>query len=97
MNDLYSDYAILDAQIKELTNQKDSIKARIMESMAVNGENKIVHTFGSFSISKLKKWEYPEYITKMEDDFKAAQEKSKTTGEATCIETDSLRFTSIKI
>lgn len=97
MNDLYSDYAILDAQIKELTNQKDSIKARIMESMAVNGENKIVHTFGSFSISKLKKWEYPEYITKMEDDFKAKKALAESTGEATYTEVDSLRFTSIKI
>lgn len=97
MNDLYSDYAILDAQIKELTNLKDAKKLQIMEAMLENGETKIQHTFGSFSLSKLKKWEYPEYITKMEDDFKAAQEKAKTTGEATYTETDSLRFTGVRI
>ncbi len=97
MNDLYSDYAILDSQIKELTNQKDSIKTRIMEAMVVNGETKIQHTFGSFSLSKLKKWEYPEYITKMEDDFKAKKALAESTGEATYTETDSLRFTGVRI
>lgn len=97
MNDLYSDYAILEAQKKEITKQQDALKARIMEAMVVNGETKIQHTFGSFSLSKLKKWEYPEYITKMEDDFKAKKALSESTGEATYTETDSLRFTSVRI
>ena len=108
MNDLYSDYAILDAQIKELTNQQDALKARIMEAMVVNGETKVQHTFGSFSLSKLKKWEYPEYITKMEketkleidalkDSLEAEKAKAQNTREAVCTITNGFRFTPITI
>lgn len=97
MNDLYSDYAILDAQEKEIKKLKESKRLEIMQHMQVNGETKIQHTFGSFSLSKLKKWEYPEYITKMEDDFKAKKALAESTGEATYTETDSLRFTSVRI
>lgn len=97
MQSNYEKYAVLDAEIKALTAQKDAVKADILTDMQTQGTEKISHALGSFTISKLKKWKYPEYITEAEDELKATKAKAESTGEATYDEQDSLRFTSVKI
>lgn len=96
-NDKYAEYALLDAQIKELNNKKDSLKVEILQDMVTNGIETTTNTVGKFTVSKLKSWEYPEAIVKLEDSLKAKKAKAQKTGEATYTESESLRFTPVKI
>ncbi len=97
MEDIYSAYAVLNAKIKELENKKDELKTKILSSMIENNLEKMQHTLGSFTVAKLKKWTYPEYVTEMEEAFKATKAKSQSVGDATFVEEESLRFTGINI
>lgn len=94
---LFEEYAKLEAEIAERESKKEQLRPFILEMMVSKGIKKQETAVGSFSVSKLKKWTYPERIKKMEDDFKAEKAKSQSTGEATFEEQDSLRFTIIKL
>ena len=94
---MYEEYALLDYKEKEIKKQKEELRARIIAEMNEKGSQKVSHSLGSFSISKLKKWNYPEYITELADDLKAKKAKAESTGEATYEEEESLRFTSMKV
>ena len=93
----YEEYAILDAQIKALEVKKESMRVEILKDMVDKGEDKIETPVGSFSVARLKKWIYPEFIAVMSDEFKAAKAKTESTGEATYTEVESLKFNSIKL
>lgn len=93
----FEEYAIIEAKIKELSNQKDAIRTKILEDMVSKDEKKIETPFGSFSVSKLKKWEYTEKVSELEEKYKAQKALEESTGEATYTETPSLRFTGIKL
>ena len=93
---IYEEYAILEAQIKALENQKDSLRVGILKSMAEAGQKSVNTSMGKFSIVKLKVWIYPKSVLKIGDDFKAAKAKAESTGDATYTESESLRFNQIK-
>jgi hypothetical protein len=97
MTNLYEEYASLEIQAKEIEAKKEQLRPHILQMMLDKGEKKIDTAVGSFSRSKLKKWSYPEWVTKINDDFKVAKAKAESTGEATYEEQDSLRFTMIKL
>lgn len=93
----FEEYALLEAKIKDLTNQKDSLKVKILEDMALSGAEKIETSVGKFTISKLKTWTYPEKVVALGEKFKAEKAKAESTGEATYVESPSLRFTAVKL
>lgn len=95
--DIYQEYASLTAQIKNLTNQRDSKKEEILNDMISQGVKKINHTLGSFAVAKLKMWEYPSDIIEMEEDLKARKALAQSTGDAVFTEGDSLRFVEVKL
>lgn len=97
MTTLYEQYALLDNEIKSLTERKDNLKVEILSGMVKSGEDKIVTEVGSFSITTLKTWSYPEKIVEMGEKFKAAKAKAESTGEAEFVEKPSLRFNGIKL
>lgn len=97
MYTLYEQYAILDAKMKIMEEEKADLRSQILEEMASRGEEKVETTAGKFTITKLKKWTYPESVTAIEEKFKAEKAKAESTGEATYVETDSLRFTQAKL
>lgn len=97
ISNLYEEYALLETQAIEIAEKKEKLRPLIMQQMLAKGQTKIETGVGSFSVNKLKKWTYPERIVQMEDEFKAEKAKSQSTGEATYVEEDSLRFTIIKI
>lgn len=97
VSSIYEEYAILEAEIAEREAKKDQLRPHILQMMLDKGEKKVETGVGSFSISKLKKWVYPERIKKLEEDFKAEKAKSQSTGEATYTEEESLRFTKIAL
>lgn len=93
----YDEYAILDAQIKELENQKDTLRGFILKEMVDSGEEAIETAVGKFSVTRLKTWTYPEKVLELGEKFKGAKAKAESTGEATYVEKESLRFTQIKL
>lgn len=97
MNSLYQEYASIDAQIKDLENKKDTLRVHILAEMVEKGEDKIATDVGSFAIAKLKKWVYPEKVIALGEKFKTAKAKAESTGEATYEESNSLRFSGIKL
>ena len=93
----FEEYAILDAQIKHLTAQKEELRDKMVLEMIDSGELKVQTVWGSFSVNQLKTWKYPDYVLEMNESYKAAKAKSESTGEATYEEKPSLRFTEVKI
>ncbi len=93
----YTKYAELDTQIKALEAEKDEVKGLILAEMVEEGQDAVETEVGKFSITRLKTWTYPEKVVELGDKFKAAKAKAESTGEATYVEKDSLRFTGIKL
>ena len=96
MEDLYSQYALLDAQEKEIKAKKEAMRTDIVKAMVEAGEQSITHTLGKFTVSQVKSWTYPERIEQLAEEVKAEKAKAESTGEATCVETPSLRYTATK-
>jgi hypothetical protein len=97
MQNLYDEYASLDAQIAGLEAKKEQLRPLILKQMVDNGQEKIETAVGKFSITRLKKWVYPERVLEIGEKFKEAKAKAESTGEATYTENESLRFTQIKL
>lgn len=97
MDQTYEEYALLDAQIKDLETKKKALRVTILEYMIDNGKERDEHALGKFAVAKLKQWTYPEYIQELEEDLKEKMAKAESTGEATFEEKDSLKFTATKL
>ena len=93
----FEEYAIIDAQIKHLTAQKEDLREKMVKKMVDMGLKKEDTVWGSFSLNKLKSWTYPADILQMNEEYKTAKAKSESTGRATFEEKLSLRFTEVKI
>lgn len=96
MKEQYQRYAELEAQIKLLEEEKNTIKSKIMGSMIENSQEKLETEFGKFTITKLKKWEYPVSVVNKEVDYKTAKSNAELDGTATYTENASIRFTPVK-
>jgi hypothetical protein len=108
MSNKFEEYALLEAQIAELESKKETMRSEILADMRERGVESEKHSLGQFTIAKLKKWSYPKKVVELEkekkaeiasltDEIKAAKAKAESTGEATYEESDSLRFTSVKL
>lgn len=93
----YEEYAILDAKIKAMTNQKDEIKSQIIQEMVERGEDNASTAVGKFTIAKLKSWTYTEKVAELKEVYEEQKAKEESTGDATFEEKPSLRFTQIKL
>lgn len=94
---IFEEYAMLEAEISAREAKKEQLRPFILQAMIEKGIKKQETSVGSFSVSKLKKWSYPEKVVKLNEEYKAAKAKAESTGEATYEEQDSLRFTMIKL
>lgn len=97
MSTHYDEYAVLDAQIKSLEGKKDELRGLILKEMVDSGEEAVETAVGKFSVTKLKTWIYTSKVTDLQDKFKAMKAKEESTGDATYVEKESLRFTQIKL
>lgn len=89
-------YAELQAQIAELTKQRDAIKAVIVEDMTRNGEMSKDTIYGKFTVYTTTSYTYTDAVKKLEEKVKIAKVKEEQKGLATKKETPSLRFTLAK-
>lgn len=94
---MYEEYAIIEAQIKALKNKQDEMRVKILEEMVSKEQKKIDTSVGSFSVSNRKTWTYTKKVEEMEEKFKALKAKEESTGDATFVETPSLRFNAVKL
>lgn len=97
MNNVYEEYAAIDAEIKALESKKEQMRPEIIKGMLEDGIDKLETALGKFTITPLKKWVYPESVLDLGEKFKAAQAKAQSTGEASFEEQPSLRFTPSKL
>lgn len=97
MKNFYSEYAVLESQIKELENKKDALRTQILQDMIDNGEEKKETAFGKFTVSKLKKWTYSQKTLDVIEKVKTLKAKEESCGIATFTEQESLRYTALKI
>lgn len=93
----YEEYLVIDNKIKELTAQKEVLKTKILTAMVETGEKKKVTDVGTFTVSKLKTWTYSPLVTEMKDNLDAQKAKEESTGQATFVEKESLRFTGLSL
>jgi hypothetical protein len=94
---VYEEYAILDAQIKVLTTQKEALRELITEAVIENGKPVVDPSLGKFSVTQTKVWTFPEWCAVAKDKLEADIDKTKTTGEATYVEKPRLTFTAVKL
>lgn len=94
---LVQEYVIVNNEIEALTKKKEELRQQIMQNMKAIGEDKLETSLGKFTISKLKKWTYPESIKAIGELFDAEKAKAQSTGDATYIEEESLRFTKVTL
>jgi len=97
MDTLFENYAVLDAQIKSLTEMKDLVKTKIIAKMEDDKVEKVDTAVGKFTIAKLKTWTYTAKVTELEEEYKARKAQEESTGDATFVEKPSLRFTVAKL
>jgi hypothetical protein len=91
------DYAVLDAQIKLLTAQKDELKAEILQEIVASGEKTAQIAVGKFSVATIKTWTYTPKVVELGEQLKAQKASEESTGDATCVEKPSLRFNVVKL
>lgn len=97
MGNVFEEYARLNAEISALEAKKEQLRPHIVNMMIERGEKKIETDLGNFSLGVTKTWTYPEAISEMADQLKAAKSKAESTGEATCEEKPRLTFTAVKL
>lgn len=95
--ELYARYAAIKAKMKELEAEEAEIKPMIIAEFQAKGIDKLDIGAGKLSVTMMKKWTYPEDVVELGEDFKAAKAKAESTGDATCVETPSLRYVEAKL
>jgi hypothetical protein len=93
---IYEEYAVLNAQIKTLENQKDELRVQILQDMVERDLQSANTSVGKFTITKLKTWTYTPAVAQIIEDLKEVKAIEESTGEATYVEKPSLRFTEVK-
>lgn len=97
MRSNYEQYAILDAQVKELTKQRDALKPGIIEEIIESGDDKAETSVGKFKLVPLKTWTYTDKVTELKEALEARKAQEEEDEIATYEEKPSLRFTPIKL
>lgn len=93
----YEEYAVLDAELKVIEGKKDELRVLILKDMVDRREEAVETSVGKFSVARLKTWTYPKKVVEIGEKFKAEKAKAESTGDATYVEKESLRFNSIKL
>jgi hypothetical protein len=96
MNEVYEQYAIIDAKIKEFNDKKDELRTKILEDLVENNIPTLDTPVGKFTISNLKTWKYTKAVEEKSEELKALKAQEESCGDASFEEKPSLRFTQLK-
>lgn len=90
-------YATIQAMIKDLETEKDTLNKQIVEEMAEKGETNNKTDFGEFLLAWKRTWEYSTETMFMEEQLKTAKKREEANGEAKVVKsTTYLKFLSKK-
>lgn len=96
MKKIYSEYAELKAQEKELKQRIAGVNKKIVEDMLEKGEDKIPTEFGNFILKELPSWEYSDEVEQLKVKLVKRKEFEEETGIATKTTKPSLTFSAPK-
>jgi len=98
MTDLkkYERYAELKGIVAEAEKELKEINAVIVKELSEFDIDEFPTEFGKFTISKRKKWVYPEEVLLLETRFKEAKIESEQIGTAGYVDQLELRFSKPK-
>lgn len=97
MNEVFTKYAEVTAQIKALQDEQKVMLAAITEELAKQETAKISTDVGTFSTVVRKVYTYSDNVKNAENAFKTIKKQEEKEGIATYTESFSLRFTPVKI
>ena len=94
---LYKDYALLDAEMKALEAKKTDMRTQILEGLVSTNQEKVETSVGSFTVAKKIKWTYSDTLKQLEEKLKIKQLNEQTKGTATASESNYLLYHAPKI
>ena len=94
---LFKQYAALDLQLKQLEEQKKTLRETIIKQFGDAGIKKVGFDFGKFTIAYRTSYAYSEAVKKIETRLKLAKVREEEKGIAQKTETQYLVYTQIKI
>jgi hypothetical protein len=90
--ELYKQYADLDAAIKQLEFKKIDMRAKILETLVSTNQEKVETSVGSFTVAKKIKWTYSDTLKQLEEKLKIKQLNEQTKGVAQASESNYLLY-----
>lgn len=93
MDKIYKQYAIINAEIRELEAKKESLKGDLIESLKDEPEGKVETDFGNFTLGSRQVWKYSDAIKSKEESLKIAKDKEQKKGIAKATTTEYVVFT----
>lgn len=102
MNDLLQRYADLKIQEKKIADAIKALQPEVIssvnEAIQAQGETKgqISTDFGTFTLTQLRKYTYPAYVTDAEARYKQLKTDAEAKGDATYVDNPSVKFTQLK-
>ena len=94
---MYEEYAVLNSQIKVLTDKKDELRDQILADLSKQELESVSPAVGKFTVAELKTWKYTNKVKELEEKYKAQKATEESIGLATYTVKPSLRFTTIKL
>ena len=95
MNTLYSAFIKLNDKIKSLEEERDMLRASIVDDMRKEKVTKKETDWGIFTRAIRANWSYTQAVSKLKEKVKLAEVREQNTGKAKKTETEYLRFTNI--
>ncbi len=93
---VYTQYAEIDKQIKDLQEKQKILQAACLLEMEKRKATQIKTDLGIFSVAERKTWTYSEDLKKEESNIKAMKKAEEISGKATCEISKSMRFQKVK-
>lgn len=91
--DIFTQYALLKAQIKEINAQLDALKPEIIEKIRGYEGESVKVGFGTFFVKSIRRYtKYPQQVQDAMENVKELKKNAEESGEAEFTENDELVF-----
>jgi len=94
--ELFERYAKLERDIKEMEDEKERMRAMLIDEMKDTDTEKVVADFGTFSLTKRTTYKFSETVNEeikgLKEKIKDVENNAVSAGEAEEVITESIRF-----
>lgn len=95
-HEIFQTLASLEAEKKALEAQIAIVRSQVQEELTNNELDRLEAEYGTFYLSKRKKWTYTDKVTTKEKALKALKKKEEESGVAQVEEVTSLNYRPVK-